>query len=132
MDGFGQLVPTDDEQTLGVGPCQVLRRQRRRRSSAAQRQRFAVDQGDRRAGVAVEQQVAGLHSAGAARCGAGHHGDELHAQRIRRPGRHQQQRAVALQAVRVAQRRLGITGDEGLFERVGQVRPRQFGVDLLG
>jgi len=58
--------------------------------------------------------------------------DELHAERAVRPGRHQQQRCALAQRVGVAQRHLGIAGDEGRFERIGQRRPGQRGVDLGG
>ena len=130
---------THQQQALGIRARQLPRGQGRGGRRAAQRERFAVNQRQRHAGGAIEQQVAGLHSARAQCRSPRHHGDRLHPDRPWRPGRHQQQAAGRrggnvhrAQGVRMAQRRRGVAASKGRLERRGERQPRQSGMHLGG
>ncbi len=74
-----QPAGADDQHVACVVAGQIAGRQQRSRCSAAQRQRFAIDDGARLATVAIEQHIKRVDRRQAARAIAGQHGHELDA-----------------------------------------------------
>jgi hypothetical protein len=129
-----QAAGADDQHVLGVGTREVARREQRRGGRAAQRERLAVDDGQRRAAGALEQDVDRVDGGPVALAVAGHHRDELDAERALRavaPRRHQQQRVGRRQRVRVPQRHDRIRSQH-VGDRVRQGVQPQRPMDLLG
>ena len=136
--GLGQeardLAGADHQQVPGIGTGEPRGSERRSRGGAAGGDLVTVDQGERRAGARVVQQVAGMQPRQAAGGVAGSDVDDLDAVvAARDPGRHEQRGDSAADLVHVARRHDAACCEQRAQRRdqrlEGQGRARRRGIE---